>query len=238
MRRLLGLAVMLCAFPGSASAHPAGPPRPPVAPPQVVEEIPPEDVERYRSLVTRVAPSVPGLDARVVGAQEKLEVTWTGRAPLIVEGYRGEPMLRLSSSGVEVNSVSPSAYLSGDRYAAISVPPQADPAAAPRWRPLESAGPISWYDHRIHWMRAARPEIVGEGEEGATIFHWRVPMTLAGRPVSIRGGLDWVPDPAAIRAERSDADSPLLVAALLACFAAAGAGVGVVIRGRLPTASA
>lgn len=219
---------------GPAGAHPARPPAPPASPPPAVEEIPIADRDRYRSHVTAIEPPVPGLEARILGDQEKLEVSWTGRTPLVVEGYRGEPMIRLSAAGVEVNERSPSAYLSGDRYAAISIPAQADPRAAPSWQPLESPGSISWYDHRTQWMRPERPEIVGDGSRGLTIFHWRVPARLGDQRIAIRGGLDWLPDPAAVRAERSGTSSPLLAAGLLALAAALGAAVGVVLRRRMP----
>ncbi|MEJ7876558.1 MAG: hypothetical protein WKF62_07850 [Solirubrobacterales bacterium] len=218
-----------------ADAHPAGPPPPPVAPPEVVEEIPAEDAGRYRSHVTSIRPSIPGLEARIVGGQDKFEISWTGREPLVVEGYGSEPMIRMSAAGIEVNRRSPSSYLSGDRYAAITVPPQAGPGP-PSWRPLESAGTISWYDHRAQWMRPERPAIVGDGTRGVTIFHWSVPARIGDRRISIRGALDWLPDPAAVRAERSDTSSPLLSAGLLAGVAALGAAAGVRLRRRIEKA--
>jgi len=226
-------AAVLLAGAVPAGAHPAGPPPPPAAPPRVVEEIPAEDLDRYESHVSSIDPALAGLEARIVGAQDKFEISWAGQTPLVVEGYRGEPMIRLSASGIEVNRRSPSAYLSGDRYAAISIPAQADVEAPPRWRPLESAGSISWYDHRAQWMRAERPAIVGDGARGVTIFHWRIPASLDGERVSIRGGLDWLPDPDAVRADRSDASRPLLAAAILAAAAALGATAGLGLRRRL-----
>jgi hypothetical protein len=227
------LAAMALAAPGSGWAHPAKPPPPPVAPPPVVEPIPPEDEDQYRSHVTAIKPTVPGLEARILGGQDKLEVTWTGRTPLVVEGTEGEPMVRISSAGIEINERSPSAYLSADRYAAVSLPADVDPDAPPRWRRIESPGPISWYEHRAQWMEPSRPGIVGDGSRGLTIFHWRVPARLGDRRVVIRGGLDWIPDPSAVRDERSDTASPLLSAGILTAALALGAGVGVLIRRRV-----
>jgi len=215
---------------GPAGAHPAGPPTPPPAPPVAVEEIPAEDVDRYRSHVTAIDPPLGGLEARILDGQEKFEISWTGQTPLVVEGYGGEPMIRRSAAGVEVNRRSPSAYLSGDRYAAVSLPEQADAAAVPSWQPLDDAGSISWYDHRAHWISPERPEIVGDGTEGVTIFHWRIPARLGSRDVVIRGGLDWLPD--AVRAERSGGSDPLLAAGLLAGAAALGAAAGFELRRR------
>jgi hypothetical protein len=217
----------------AAFAHSAKAPPPPLAPPAVVERIPPEDEDQYVSHVTAVRPDVPGLEVRMLGGQDKLEVEWTGERPLVIDGVEGEPMLRLSSRGVEINELSQSAYLSSDRYADVTVPGTVDPKAPPRWRRIESPGPISWYEHRAQWMAADRPEVVGDGADGTTIFHWSVPATLGGRELTIRGSLDWRPDPAALRAERSDVESPLLSALILAVTMALGTLTGIAIRSRL-----
>jgi hypothetical protein len=217
----------------AAFAHPAKPPPPPAAPAPDVEPIPAEDEDQYVSHVTAVRPRVPGLEARIVGNQDKLEVTWTGDSPLVVDGVEGEPMLRMSSRGIEINERSPSAYLSSDRYAEVSMPGQADADAPPRWRRIEDPGPISWYEHRAQWMRAERPGVVGDGADGTTVFHWSIPARLGGQELAIRGSLDWLPDPAAIRAERSEVSSPLLSALILAVAMGLGALTGVAIRSRL-----
>jgi hypothetical protein len=219
--------------PPSALGHPAKPPPPPVYPPREVEEIPAEDEDQYRSYVTAIRPRIPGLKAGIIGNQEKLEVTWTGRRPLIVEGSQGEPMARMNSKGIFLNELSPTAYLSTERYGRASLPVTADPSAEPDWRLVETPGPISWYEHRAQWMEAERPAIVGDGTRGVTIFHWKVPARLGGREVSIRGALDWVPDPAAIREQRSDVSSPLLSAAILIAAGGFGWLAGLWVRRRV-----
>jgi hypothetical protein len=223
------LALLGLVAPPSALGHPAKPPPPPVYPPREVEEIPAEDEDQYRSYVTAIRPRIPGLKARIIGNQEKLELRWTGRRPLIVEGSQGEPMARMNSNGIFVNELSPTAHLSTERYGRAPLPVNADPSAEPEWRLIETPGPISWYEHRAQWMEAERPAIVGDGARGVTIFHWKVPARLGGREISIRGALDWVPDPAAIREQQSDVSSPLLSAAFLIMAAGLGwlAGVGV-----------
>jgi hypothetical protein len=228
-----GLTVLGLVVTQPALGHPAKPPPPLVYPPREVEEIPAEEEDQYRSYVTAVRPRVPGLKARIIGNQDKLEVTWTGNRPLVVEGSQGEPMARMSSKGIFLNELSPTAYLSTERYGRASLPVTADPTAAPRWRRVETPGPISWYEHRAQWMEAERPTIVGDGARGVTIFHWSVPARLGGREIAIRGALDWVPDPAAIREQRSGVSSPLLSAAILIVAGGFGWLVGVQVRRRL-----
>ncbi len=237
LRRVVAIALpafaAACLLSPPAAGHPATPPPPPAYPPQEAEEIPEEDEERYRSRVTAIKPPVRGLRARIVGNQEKLEVTWTGEPALVVMGTQGEPMVRMSARGIDINERSPSAYLSAERYARVTLPVAADPRAPPRWRRIESPGSMSWYDHRAQWMRTERPEIVGEGDRPVTIFHWRVPARLGERRIVIEGALDWVPDPSAIRAERSRASSPLLSAAILSVALAAGWLGGMHLRRRV-----
>jgi hydrogenase/urease accessory protein HupE len=234
---LLSASAVLLAFAtldiSPAHAHPAKPPPPPATPPRAVDEIPGDDASLYHSRVTAIRPKVPGLSAKVLGGDERLEVTWTGQPPLVVLGTEGEPMFRLSSAGVEFNELSPSVYLTADRYAQVPQPANVDPRAQPRWRRVERPGRFSWYDHRIHWLDDERPEIVGDGSEPATIFHWKVPAVLGDQPIKLVGALDWAPDPGAIRANRSSTSGELVTAAILLVAMALGAGVGVLYRRRV-----
>jgi hydrogenase/urease accessory protein HupE len=214
-------------------AHPATSPQVPSTPPPEVDPIPSEDEELYHSRVTAIRPAVEGLSAEVLGGDEKLQVTWTGQPPLTILGTEGEPMIRLSSRGIEINERSPSVYLVGDRYAQVPQPATVDPDAAPDWRRVETPGPFAWYEHRAHWLDDERPGVVGDGTEPKPIFHWKVPMLLGDRPVTVAGDLDWVPDPAAIRAERSGGGDELLYAGTLLAAMVLGAGVGLLYRRRL-----
>lgn len=239
---LLAASAVLLAFAtldiSPAHAHPAKPPPPPATPPPEVDEIPEDDAPLYHSRVTAIKPQVQGLSARILGGDERIEVTWTGQPPLVVIGTEGEPIFRLSSAGVELNERSPTVYLTADRYAQVPQPANVDPSAPPRWRRIDSPGRFSWYDHRIHWLDDERPAIVGDGTEPTTIFHWTVPALLGKRPVRIVGALDWAPDPGAIRAERSSTSGELLTAAVLLAAMALGAGVGVLYRRRLEARTA
>lgn len=217
----------------AAFAHPATTPAPPGAEPPSRSLIPPEDEPRYRSEVTAVAPAIPGLEARIIGGQDKLELTWSGSEDLVVEGTEGEPMLRFRPTGIEVNERSPSAYASSERFGRVDPPSGADPDAPPSWRPLASPGPFSWYEHRAQWMRSERPASVTDEASAVTIRDWSVPITVGGRDAAIEGTLSWTADPAAIRAQASELSSPLLSALVLVAAMVVGGLVGVRLRPRL-----
>jgi len=231
---LAALALACLAAP-LAWGHPASPPPIPVTPPAEVEPIPDDDQDLYHARVTAIKPQVPGLAAEVLGGDEKLQITWVGAQPLVILGFQGEPMARLSSAGVEINKLSPSVYLAADRYAQVPTPVNVDPKAAPQWSVIDTPGPFSLFDHRIHWRDADRPPIVGDGTEPVTIFHWAVPALLGERRVTIFGVLDWVPDPGAVRSGRSQVSNPLLSAGILIAAMALGASLGVLFRRRART---
>ena len=121
----------------------------------------------YRSEVRTIAPALPGLEARVLNYDDRIELVYDGERPLVVEGYRDEPYLRFDPDGrVEVNRRSPAAYLNEDRFAKVELPARADHAAPPSWAAVAENGRYDWHDHRIHWMGEGTlpPQVEDEGE--------------------------------------------------------------------------
>jgi hypothetical protein len=148
----------------------------------------------YRSQVRAVAPALPGLEARVLNHDDRIELVYDGERPLVVEGYRGEPYLRFNPDGlVEVNRRSPAAYLNEDRFAQVELPARADHRAPPSWAPVAENGRYDWHDHRIHWMsESTQPPQIEDEAERTKVFDWDIPMASAGRPVEVRGTLSWL----------------------------------------------
>jgi hypothetical protein len=153
------------------------------------------DATNFRSRVTD-APDLPGVTWRVYGGDELLQVTNDGPAELLVEGYEGEPYLRVGPDGVFENRRSPAAYLNQDRLAMVSLPDEADAEAEPDWVRVSTGRSASWHDHRIHWMAPTLPDAVeqaGTDTETVVFDAWEVPFTLDGRPYTVVGELRWIP---------------------------------------------
>ena len=112
----------------------------------------------------------------------------------MVEGYRGEPYVRIAADGtVAVNHRSPTYYLNDDRFAeGVEVPAGATPKATPDWREVDRTGRYAWHDHRIHWMAHTVPPQVKDEGRRTKVFDWKVPLTVGGRPATIHGRLIWV----------------------------------------------
>ena len=150
----------------------------------------------FRSTLRGTTPPISGLHVEILNYDDRLLlVNGTGR-DVLVRGYDGEPYARVLADGaVQVNKASPSYYLNEDRFGQVSVPPQANEKAAPRWDTLNRSGRFEWHDHRIHWMSKKLPPQVKDKSKQAKIFDWRVPIQVGSTRARLAGTLYWKPSP-------------------------------------------
>lgn len=157
----------------------------------------------YRTSLTSLTPTVPGLTLTVVENGSRLRLTNATRTDVVVLGYQGEPYLRVGPDGVFTNTRSTATYLNATRSGGTAVPATANDQARPVWRRTAAApragtpATAVWHDHRTHWMSPARPPAVA-ADPGARrqIFTWQVSFRYGTRPVTARGDLEWIPGPA------------------------------------------
>jgi hypothetical protein len=185
-------------------------------------------------------PRLPGVAWKVYTGGLLVEVVNHGDDVLVVEGYEGEPYLRIGPEGVERNRRSPATYLNDERIGrrisartGVAMPRDVDAAADPDWIRLSAEPTFRWHDHRVHWMSGAPPRfvdagviarammrvnlvgVIGRAGDDAGVFQdWTIPVTFGGEPASLRGELAWVDPPSA--------RPYLLVAAVLVTAAFAG----------------
>jgi hypothetical protein len=149
----------------------------------------------YSSTITSIAPPDPALHIRVLDADDRLELWVDGDRIVIVRGYENEPYLRFSPDGVYRNTRSPATYLNDDRFGNVRLPTNVDPAAPPEWHRVAAGGQAyDWHDHRIHWMSPSYPPAVAaDTSRPHHVFDWVVTGTIDGRPLHVRGSLDYSP---------------------------------------------
>lgn len=177
------------------------------------------------------------LDSRITGAPDLDGVVWTvhtgglllevanhGERVLVIEGYEGEPYLRIGPDGVERNRRSPTTYLNDERVerrlssrSDVALPMAADASAPPEWVPVSSEPRMVWHDHRVHWMSPLPPDFVEAGPLARTLMRvnlvgvigraggdagvfqtWTVPFTVDDDPASLTGEMAWVDPPSAV----------------------------------------
>ncbi len=159
-------------------------------------------------------PTPQGVEVTVYTGGLLIGVTNELDATLVVEGYDGEPYVRIGPDGVHENARSPAAWLNRARYGDVAIPPDVDASAPPLWRHVSSNPEWIWHDHRTHWMSpqppafveaspvalaAMRAELVGpigHADDAAGSFAaWELPLTLDGQRLDVRGELVWVDPP-------------------------------------------
>ncbi|WP_307871130.1 hypothetical protein [Micromonospora sp. C51] len=148
----------------------------------------------YRVTVTDAGR--PDLRVRVIEAGARLELTNTGDTPVEVIGYSGEPYLRIGPDGVHENTRSPATYLNRTIVGDTALPAEADPAAEPRWRRVDSGSTARWHDQRALWRETTPPaQVRAAPDREHRVRDWVIPLRDANGPLEIRGTLDWVPPP-------------------------------------------
>jgi hypothetical protein len=149
----------------------------------------------FSSEITRIAPPADGLEVEVVNFDDSLRLENDTGETVVVEGYDGEPYVRITGDGaVSVNRRSPSYYLNEDRFARVEVPASADPEAPPQWEQVDGSGQFSWHDHRIHYMAEGTPPQVDDPDARTKVFDYAVRLEVDGRPTRLLGTLTWVGD--------------------------------------------
>ena len=162
-------------------------------------------------------PQLDGVEWTVHTGGLLIEVVNTSDEVLVIDGYDGEPYLRIGPDGVERNRRSPATYLNRDRYERTTLPPVVDPSAPPEWLHVRDEPRAVWHDHRTHWMSPQPPrfvaangvlrslmdmELVGPvgaaDDEAGTFAEWTLPVTYGGQQAEVHGELVWVDAPSPV----------------------------------------
>lgn len=180
----------------------------------------------YRSTITSVQPAVPGVTLEILNYDDSLELTNRSKQTVVMEGYDGEPYIRIQPDGnVAINQNSAAAYINDERDGSGTIPPNVNRKAAPDWKTIDEAGRYVWHDHRIHYMGTGRPPAVKDPAVRTKAFDWKVPFRIGSTPAAINGELFWVP-------EDQGGGASVAAFAGLGLLALAGLGAAVVVRRR------
>jgi hypothetical protein len=152
----------------------------------------------YKTTLTRVAPTLPGLHVKVIEAGSRVELSYTGTKTIYVLGYVDEQYLRIDKRGVFENLNSPATYINKTRNG-TNPPGDVDPRKPPHWQKVSSGRLARWHDHRVHHMGDKDPPQV-RNEPGARhviVDDWQVKVTDGSTTAIAHGSLVWVPGPSA-----------------------------------------
>ncbi len=150
----------------------------------------------YRSNITAVAPSVPGLSVQVLEFADRLLLTNHTGKTVTIYGYEGEPYARVLANGTaEQNVRAPATYLNTNFYA------RGHRAADREPRPRRRSG--KWSTARgssngtttasTGCRRSLPPEVKNKSKR-TLIFDWKVPIEVGNTKGAIDGQLFWTPE--------------------------------------------
>jgi hypothetical protein len=146
----------------------------------------------YLSVINAVEPE--GLKVSVVNRDDRLLFENTTNEDVIIEGYEGEPYVRLAADGtVAVNRNSKAYYLNRERFQTEGAPASLTPETPPEWEEVSKTGRYEFHDHRTHWMGKGTPEAVSDEGTRTKIFDWSVPVRVGGSKGAVTGTLFWTP---------------------------------------------
>ena len=175
--------------------------------------------EETTNVVSEVThePALPELEWIVHTGGLAVELVNHGGATVVIEGYDGEPYLRIGPDGVERNRRSPATYLNDDRFGDVAIPPDVDPQAPPDWIHLDDRPRHVWHDHRTHWMSPEPPPFVDAGglartlmdmrlvgtigvagDDAGTFSSWAIPFSVDGERHELRGEMRWQDPPSSL----------------------------------------
>lgn len=146
----------------------------------------------YRSSITAVPT---GVTARVIGGDDRLEITRTTAKEVVIMGYGGEPYLRLDTQGTWENRNSPAVALNDARQTSEAIPAAAT-RIAPDWVQTGTGTSVVFHDHRAHWMGSQPPATVrADPTQEQVLYAWVVPVAVDGAAGAITGDLTWLGTP-------------------------------------------
>ena len=153
------------------------------------------EASNYRTRILAIDQAVPGISVRTV-AGGQLELTNRSSEEVVVLGYRLEPYLRVSPTGVFENQRSPSSYTNRFRTAPADIPSEFDPKAAPEWRRIADGPSVTWHDHRAHWTGPDPPAVAASPRVMHLVVpDWRIPLRQGDRDMVVHAAVAWVPGP-------------------------------------------
>ena len=123
-----------------------------------------------------------------------------------VEGRDGEPFLRITDAGVEVN-VRSRTHVEDRAARGQQVEP---PAPTPEFRLLApGARSWTWLDTRLRYPADLPPQPALTADGPTRLQAWELPAEVDGRPAELTGAISWVPEASAaasVRGEQAEAE--------------------------------
>lgn len=156
----------------------------------------------YRSELVSILPALPAVTVEILDLGRRIRLTNRGHVDVIVNGYQGEPYLRVGPRGVFENVHSPAVYMNkpSPPYTTTSttLPPVANPSARPSWHRISQGTTATWRDRRTRWEGPTPDSVRAAPGTRQVVSPWLVTVTRGSEQSALTGRILWVPPPNAI----------------------------------------
>jgi hypothetical protein len=123
-------------------------------------------------------PPEPGVRARVLDGDLRLELRVASPQVVVVLGYEGEPFLRFSVAGVDANLASPTAVSTRVIKATDALV-----RSGVRWRRVSRGHVFAWHENRLRPV----PLVGDQSTRARAVGSWMIPLLVDGRRASLVG---------------------------------------------------
>lgn len=143
----------------------------------------------------RFSPPISGVSYNILstGSAPYITVQVSGRHTFEIFGLQGEPFIRITDGGVELNRDSPSAYLVTNPAKKTAPPPMVNPNA--RWEHVADQPVYHYYETRAEWPHVGQPQEARALGQTAIVYRFAIPAAYDGAPEAIVGHVTWIPAP-------------------------------------------
>jgi hypothetical protein len=135
----------------------------------------------FEARVGSFRPPAPGISARVLDGDLRLELRVAPRRVLVVLGLLGEPFLRFSPTGVDANLASPTASSARVIKASETV---SSPGVT--WRRVSRGHVLAWHEGRLRPV----PIVRDPSTQARAVANWSIPLVVDGRRTTLVGS-EW-----------------------------------------------
>ncbi|HEU5002797.1 MAG TPA: hypothetical protein VFW71_08470 [Actinomycetota bacterium] len=143
----------------------------------------------------RFSPQISGVSYSILstGSAPYITVQVNGQHTFDIFGLQGEPFIRITAAGVQLNRNSPSDYLVTNPSKTVTLPATVNPVTS--WEHVADQPAFHYYETRAEWPHIGQPQEAKALGRTATVYRFTIPASYDGTPVAIVGHVTWVPAP-------------------------------------------
>ena len=144
----------------------------------------------------RLSPAAPGVSYQLLstGSAPYATVSVSGPHTFEIHGFLGEPFIRITRDGVQINNNSPSVtYMVTSPSKPLHLPATVN--TTPDWHHVSDQPLFHYYERRAEWPYTGQPQEARTLGGSTTVYRFSISAAYDGAPTVILGHVTWIPAP-------------------------------------------